>query len=111
MSDKKRKKVYEALIEGATSGLADKDLFAFVIEKCPHTSSKRMVRASLMALSDPDVKDPKVLHAVYALAIKHRLDGGLEESPDEIEEQVEEHRKAKRKPSHEGVDVTDATAH
>lgn len=100
MSDKKRKKVYEALIGGASSGLSDKALFQFVLEKCPHTTSKRMVRASLMALSDPDIKDANILHVIYALAIKHRLDGGSEESSDEIEEMSKHPVKAKKlKPS------------
>ena len=85
MSDKKRKKVYDALIEGATQGLSDASLYDFVIKKCPKTTSRRIVRASLLALSDPDVKDASVLQVVYALAIKHRLDGGPEAAPDDIE--------------------------
>lgn len=84
MSDKKRKKVYDALIEGASQGLSDTALYDFVLEKCPKTTSKRIVRASLLALSDPDVKDARVLHVVYALAIKHRLDDGPEAAPDDI---------------------------
>jgi hypothetical protein len=96
MSDKKRKRVYEALIEGANKGLSDKDLFSFVLEKCPQTTSKRLVRASLLALSDPDISDPNVLHAVYALAIKHRLDQGPEESQEEIKELSNELRKSKK---------------
>jgi hypothetical protein len=85
MSDKKRKKVYDTLIEGATQGLSDTSLYDFVIKKCPKTTSKRIVRASLLALSDPDVRDANVLHTVYALAIKHRLDGGPEAAPDDAE--------------------------
>jgi hypothetical protein len=85
MSDKKRKKVYDALIEGATQGLSDASLYDFVIKKCPKTTSRRIVRASLLALSDPEVKDAQVLRVVYALAIKHRLDGGPEAAPDDIE--------------------------
>jgi hypothetical protein len=85
MSDKKRKKVYDALIEGASEGLSDAALYAFVLKKCPKTTSKRIVRASLLALSDSDVRDANVLHVVYALAIKHRLDGGPEAAPDEVE--------------------------
>jgi hypothetical protein len=85
MSDKKRKKVYDALIDGATQGLSDASLYDFVLEKCPKTTSKRIVRASLLALSDPDVRDAKVLQIIYALAIKHRLDGGPEAAADEIE--------------------------
>jgi hypothetical protein len=32
------------------------------------------VRAALLALSDPDLKDANILHTIYALAIKHRVD-------------------------------------
>lgn len=32
------------------------------------------MKASLLALSDPDLKDSNILHTIYALAIKHRLD-------------------------------------
>ena len=85
MSDKKRKKVYDALIEGASEGLSDAALYEFVVKKCPKTTSKRIVRASLLALSDPDVRDANVLQVVYALAIKHRLDGAPEAAADEVE--------------------------
>ena len=74
----KRKQVYAALIEGATAGLADDKLYHFVLERCPKTSSRKIVRASLLALSDPDVMDCNVLNVIYALAIKHRLDGGAD---------------------------------
>ncbi|PZM17161.1 hypothetical protein [Rhizobium tubonense] len=73
MSEKKRKKVYEALLDGACHGLTDERLYKFVLEHCPKTNSKRIVRASLLALEDPHVKDVNVLHVIYALAIKHRL--------------------------------------
>lgn len=70
----KKKKIYHALVEGATTGLTDKALFKFVQDKCPKTSSKNIVRASLLALSDPDLRDANILNTIYALAIKHRLD-------------------------------------
>jgi hypothetical protein len=70
----KRRKVYNALIEGALEGLVDEKLRAYVLEKCPGTSSKRLVRASLLALSDPDIMNAEILHAIYNLAIKYRLD-------------------------------------
>ena len=84
MSEKKIQKVYDALIDGAFEGLSDKALHDYVVERCPKATSKRIVRASLLALTDPDVKDPAVLNVIYALAIKHRLDGGPErEDPEE----------------------------
>jgi hypothetical protein len=70
----KRKKVYEALVDGATEGHRDRQLYNFVQQRCPKTSSKKIVRASLLALSDPDLKDHNILSTIYALAIKHRLD-------------------------------------
>lgn len=79
----KKKKVYHALVDGATTGLTDKALFEFVVDKCPKTSSKGIVRASLLALSDPDLRDRNVLNAIYALAIKHRLDPGSADDLDE----------------------------
>lgn len=70
----KRKKIYHALVDGATEGLSDKALYEFVGKRCPKTSSKKIVRAALLALTDPDVTDRSVLDTIYALAIKHRMD-------------------------------------
>ena len=49
----------------------------------PEDDKQRLVRASLLALSDPAIIDGNVLHVIYALAIKHRLDGGPEQDPEE----------------------------
>lgn len=81
-----KKKIYHALVDGATAGLSDKALFTYVLEKCPKTSSKRIVRASLLALSDPDLRDANVLNTIYALAIKHRLDATLSDEADDDED-------------------------
>jgi hypothetical protein len=70
----KTEKIYHALVEGAQSGLSDKALYEHVLKECDKATSKRIVKASLLALSDPDLKDANILHAIYALAIKHRLD-------------------------------------
>ncbi|RVP09925.1 hypothetical protein CN085_27665 [Sinorhizobium meliloti] len=70
----KRKKIYEALVDGATEGHSGSDLYNFVQKRCPKTSGKKIVRASLLALTDPHVKDRNVLDVIYALAIKHRMD-------------------------------------
>ncbi len=70
---KKLNRVYNALIEGASDGLVGSTLHDFIIKKCPKTSSKRIVKASLMALTDPDVRERRVLETVYDLAIKYRL--------------------------------------
>ena len=85
----KRKKIYHALVDGATEGLSDKALYGFVVGRCPKASSRKIVRAALMALTDPDVTDRNVLNTIYALAIKHRMDemgqGDLDEDETESE--------------------------
>tara|TARA_R110002020_G_scaffold34066_28_gene103832 strand:+ start:18427 stop:18684 length:258 start_codon:yes stop_codon:yes gene_type:complete len=81
---KKIRKVYDALIEGAYQGLSDTDLHDYVFQQCPKATSKRLVRASLLALSDPKVEDRNVLNVIYALAIKHRLDGGPDTDEDDV---------------------------
>ncbi|QND44348.1 hypothetical protein HB780_00585 (plasmid) [Rhizobium lusitanum] len=53
---------------------SNKALYEFVVKRCPKTSSKKIVRAALLALTDPDVTDRTVLDTIYALAIKHRMD-------------------------------------
>lgn len=82
---KKLNKVYEELLEGATDGLKKQGLYDYVLERCPETSSKRIVKASLFALSDPHVRDRHILEAVYALAITYRLSAlGVEyDTPEE----------------------------
>ena len=83
MPKKKTRKVYEALVEGAYRGLSDVELHDYVFEQCPKATSKRLVRAALLALSDPEVRDRNVLNVIYALAIKHRLDGGPDSDGDD----------------------------
>ena len=104
MSDK-IKKIYQALIKGAEEGLSDKALYKYVVAECPKASSKKIVKASLLALSDPDVKDANILQVVYALAIKHRLDPATAEDVEEIPEvpaepmpQVKKSRAPKQQP-------------
>jgi hypothetical protein len=70
---KKREKVYEALLDGATAGHSGKQLHDFVEKRFPKASSKRIVRASLLALKDPHLKDRNILDAIYALAINERI--------------------------------------
>lgn len=81
---KKLNKVYDALLDGASQGLKDKALYDFVVDECPKASSKRIVKASLFALSDPDVRDRDVLETIYALAISYRLSslGVEDDAPD-----------------------------
>ncbi|ANL30656.1 hypothetical protein AMC90_PC00005 (plasmid) [Rhizobium phaseoli] len=85
---KEKKRVYEALVDGAMEGLTGEALYDFVKMRCPKATSKKIVRASLLALTDPHLKDRNILDVIYALAIKHRLDDGVlddgdEEEPDE----------------------------
>ncbi|WP_448949979.1 hypothetical protein [Labrys neptuniae] len=82
-----KKKIYEYLIEGATSGLADEDLYAYITGRVSKASSKRIARAGFLALSDPAVTDRAVLNNIYALAIKHRLaEGSVEETEEAAED-------------------------
>ena len=93
----KQKKIYHALVEGATKGLSDSKLFDHVLSECPKATSKKIVKASLLALSDPELKDGNVLNVIYALAIQHRLDPWVKEDnePDE-EPEIAEVKKPKR---------------
>ena len=84
MSDK-HKKIYHALVDGATEGLSGQKLYDYVVGEVPKTSSKKIVRAALLALTDPDVTERHVLDVIYALAIKHRLDSLGIETDDEDE--------------------------
>jgi hypothetical protein len=84
-----KKKIYDLLIEGATSGLTDDALYSFVTKKVPKANSKRIVRAGFMALSDPALTDRNILNVIYALAIKHRLAGGPEEDGEEPDTSTE----------------------
>jgi len=83
MPKKKIRKIYDALVEGAYQGLSDVELHDHVFEQCPKASSKRLVRAALLALSDPEIQDRNVLNVIYALAIKYRLDGGPDSDEDD----------------------------
>ena len=83
MPKKKIRKIYDALVEGAYQGLSDVGLHDHVFKQCPKASSKRLVRAALLALSDPEIQDRNVLNVIYALAIKHRLDGGPDSDEDD----------------------------
>jgi hypothetical protein len=85
---KEKKRVYEALVDGAMEGLVGDALYDFVRRRCPKASSKKIVRASLLALTDPHLKDRNILDVIYALAIKHRLDDTTIE--DEQDEEAEE---------------------
>ncbi|MDR6759443.1 hypothetical protein J2Y48_004759 [Mycoplana sp. BE70] len=69
----KRKKVYAALVDGATEGLTDTELYNFVLNHRPGTSSKKIIRASLGVLKDSRVRDRNVMQAVLALAINERM--------------------------------------
>lgn len=81
---KKLNRVYHALIDGATEGLSGDELYEHVVEKCPKTSSKRVVKAALLALSDPELKDRNILNTIYALAIEYRLRSlGVEDEDDD----------------------------
>lgn len=85
-----RKKIYHALVDGATDGLSGQKLYDYVRKQVPKTTSKKIVRAALLALTDPDVTDRNVLDVIYALAIKHRLDSlNIHDGDEDAAEVVE----------------------
>lgn len=92
----KTKKIYHALVEGAQAGLTDRALYQHVVGECHKATSKKIVKASLLALSDPDLKDSNILHAIYALAIKHRLDPMSNDDVEESETVVEAPKKTEK---------------
>jgi hypothetical protein len=67
-----KKKIYQALLDGATNGLTDSKLSKYVLQQCPKASSKKIVNAGLMAFDDANLKDRNVLNVICALAIQHR---------------------------------------
>ncbi len=69
-----KKKIYEALVDGASAGLVDAALLAYVQERCPQVNNKKLVRASLLALTDPHLADRNILQTIYSLSIKKRLE-------------------------------------
>ena len=85
MGDRKRK-IYSTVIDGAKEGLAVDALFSYIKDKHPKASSKKIVRASFLALSDPDLRDRNILNTIYGMAIKHRLDAAHEPDLDNDEE-------------------------
>lgn len=86
-----KKKIYEALLDGVSIGIDDGALYRHVMEQCPKATSKKIVRASLLALTDPDVNDANVLQVIYALAIKHRLDPVVDDDGDKDDDDVVGH--------------------
>src|SRR5262249_5155350 len=109
----KRKRVYEALLDGATEGLSGTALFNFVLERCPKATSKKIVRASLLALTDPDVSDRNILHTIYALAIAHRMDevgsGADTEDDEDPSEKTPILRKLKKKRASDSAALAEAS--
>ncbi len=86
---KKLDRVYHALLDGAYKGHSGEELYRYVIDICPKASSKRIVRASLLALTDSEVKDRNVLNVIYAVAIKYRLVSlGVEEDQQEDDDEA-----------------------
>jgi len=72
MGDKR--KLYEALVDGAMEGLTDKALHEYVAQRCQKTSGRKIVQAAILALQDPHLKDRNILDTICTLAIKHRVD-------------------------------------
>ena len=73
MSDR-WKQIQAALLKGASAGLAESGLYAFVVEMCPAASREKIVRNALALITNPDIDDRQVLDTLYALVIMYRLD-------------------------------------
>jgi len=69
----KASEVYEALLEGASSGLRDEALYGYVIKRHPKLSDKKLIRSSLKAFKDPSLSDRNILNVISTLAINHKL--------------------------------------
>lgn len=95
----KLKKIYTALVNGAETGLTDKALYKYVVEHCPKATSKKIVKASLLALTDRDLKNEQLLRVIYDLAIKHRLDPVTDDDLEEDDTARAPTLKSKRKAS------------
>ncbi|WP_448955055.1 hypothetical protein [Labrys neptuniae] len=68
-----KKKIYEALVAGAEGGLHSAPLYAYVANKVPKSNNKRIIRAAIQALRDPQMTDPTSLKAICSLAVERRL--------------------------------------
>jgi hypothetical protein len=66
--------VAEAAGTIASVAILSDDPFEAVRGALPKATSKKIVRAALLTLTDPHVTDRNVLHTMYALAIAHRKD-------------------------------------
>ncbi|MGO7998083.1 hypothetical protein ACC734_37515, partial [Rhizobium ruizarguesonis] len=79
---KGRNRIYEAVLEGATGGLSEKELYDFTVKLCQKVTSKKIVRASVLVLSDPFVTDSSILKTISTFAVEHRLKQlGIENGP------------------------------
>jgi hypothetical protein len=78
-----KKKLAEAIVDGAEQGLAGSALLEHARKIEPNSSTKKVAHAAFFALTDPSLKDKAVLDAIYALGIELRLDGGaaVQEKP------------------------------
>jgi hypothetical protein len=72
MSDR-WKQIQAALLKGASAGLAEDALHAFVVEHCPAASREKIVRNALALITNPDIDDRHILDALYALVIMYRV--------------------------------------
>jgi hypothetical protein len=70
---KKRTRIYEAILTGATDGLSGTALYDFTVERCPKAASGKIVRAAMLALSDPKLTDSNILQTISSFAVEQRI--------------------------------------
>ena len=67
-----KKQVQKALLEGVAEGLKGEALLQFA-KRATGAKDKKIVHGAFYALSDPDLKDRKVLDILFELGLSHRL--------------------------------------
>ena len=90
-------KLYDALVQGATSGLTGEALFTHVRTARPDKGDKAFVKAGLLALADAKITEKPVLDAIYDLTIQRRLGAPATDQVDEGHSNDDASAKKRRK--------------
>ncbi len=76
-----KKQIQKALLEGVAGGLKGEALLQFA-KRETGAKDKKIVHGAFYALSDPDLKDRKVLDILFELGLSHRLRDDDESQPE-----------------------------
>lgn len=105
-----KKRIQDALVAGAENGLSGDALYQFVKTECPKAKGKRIVHVAFFALSDPDLKDRKILDALYAFALSRRLGDDAEDDGNGAEESDDVPAEAAKKSKAASLPLPEASA-